>query len=227
MESVDVFLEKFAKFLNSVSIVGALLQNPDKVDINIFQNMKTAQADKPLFDENGKIILNPPVCPQCGKKVKQLQKNGYCSKACATIAKSKRAASKLSETGEKTLERIEQLQRILDIADMVLDLVTTLPELIVANSKLPEEYREYITVQIDIVFLKLKKYINIAMIWKNKKIIDLLDSINFGTMDDTLQIIFAPITAILQVAQAIQIALNVAVQAALAALSVPMTGIPP
>lgn len=227
MESVDNFLSKFAKFQNSVNIVGALLQNPDKVDVQIFENAKTAKADKPLFDDNGKIILNPPVCPQCGKKVKQLQKNGYCSKTCATIAKTKKSAAKWSERGEQTLERIQQLQRILDIADMVLDLVTTLPEMIVACSKLPEEYREYITIQIDIVFLKLKKYVNIAMIWKNNKIIDLLETINCGTIDDTLQVIFAPITAILQVVQAIQLALNIAVQAALAALSVPMTGIPP
>lgn len=110
---------------------------------------------------------------------------------------------------------------------MVLDLVTALPELIVMNSKLPEEYREYITIQIDIVFLQLKKCINDLMIWKNNKIIDLLKTINTGVMDDTLQVIFAPITAIIQVVQAIQTALNIAVTAALAVLQVPMTGIPP
>lgn len=227
LESVDGFLLKFAKFQKSVNLLASIMQNPDKVDINIFGNSKTAAADKPLFDENGHIILDPPVCPQCGKKVKQLQKNGYCSKACALIAQSKKMTSKLSSTGERTLEKIQQLQRCLDIADMVLDLVTALPELIVMNSKLPEEYREYITIQIDIVFLQLKKYINDLMIWKNNKIIDLLKTINTGVMDDTLQVLFAPITSIIQVVQAIQTALNIAVAAALAVLQVPMTGIPP
>lgn len=111
--------------------------------------------------------------------------------------------------------------------DMALDLVTVFPELIQEHLKLPEEYREYVTLKIDIMFLDMKRMINNLMIWKNNQIIELLNSINFGVMDDTLQVLFAPIQSIITVVQGVQTALNVALGVALAALEVGNTGIPP
>lgn len=110
---------------------------------------------------------------------------------------------------------------------MAIDLVTVFPELIQEHLKLPEEFRQYITLKIDITFLELKKVINNLMIWKNNMIIDLLQSINFGVMDDTLQVLFAPIQSIITVLQGVQTGLNVALSAALAMLEVGNTGIPP
>lgn len=227
MESVDNFFLKFAKFKFSLDNLMLLLSDPSKANFDADMNYKTASIKKPLFDENGKIVVNPFFCPQCGKAVKQLQKNGYCSKTCATIAKSKKAAAKLSSTGERTLEKIRMIQRVLDLVDMCIDVITIFPELIVEHLKLPEEYREYVTLQIDIEFLKMKKGINNLMILKNNLIIDLLKSINFGVMDDKLQVLFAPIQSIIQIVQGVQTALNVALSATLAMLEVGNTGIPP
>lgn len=227
MESVDNFFLKFAKFKLSLSNLIQLSADPSKADFSADLNFKTASVRKPLFDENGKMVQNPVICPQCGKVVKQLQKNGYCSKACATLAKTKQATAKLSSTGERTLEKIRMIQRVLDLVDMCLDVITIFPELIVEHLRLPEEYREYVTLQIDITFLQMKKVINNLMILKNNMIIDLLKTINFGVLDDKLQVLFAPIQSIIQIAQGIQMALNVALQAALAMLQVGPSGIPP
>ena len=70
--------------------------------------------------------------------------------------------------------------------DLVLNLITDLPDLIKGKLKLPQEYRDYVTLRIDCIFLELKRQINLVMIMKNDALIELMKKLKFGVLDDVL-----------------------------------------
>lgn len=126
--------------------------------------------------------------------------NGYCSKACGVKARLSKAVSTMTNAGEKTLEIIRMIQEKLQLLDLALDILSSLPDIIKAKVRLPEEYREYITLRIDIIFMRMKYYINCLMISKNMLLIELLKKVKFGVIDSKLAVLFAPITAVMEVA---------------------------
>lgn len=126
--------------------------------------------------------------------------NGYCSKACGVKARLSKAASTMTNAGEKTLEIIRMIQEKLQLLDLALDILSSLPDIIKAKVTLPEEYREYITLRIDIIFIRMKYYINCLMISKNMLLIELLKKVKFGVIDSKLAVLFSPITAVMEVA---------------------------
>ena len=126
--------------------------------------------------------------------------NGYCSKTCGVKARLSKAASMTTNAGEKTLEIISMIQEKLQLLDLALDILSSLPDIIKAKVRLPEEYREYITLRIDIIFIRMKYYINCLMISKNMLLIELLKKVKFGVIDSKLAVLFSPITAVMEVA---------------------------
>ena len=48
---------------------------------------------------------------------------------------------------------------------------------------MPKEYRDYVTAKINLVFIEIKKIINLLLIKKNELIIKLLRRIKLGTVD--------------------------------------------
>ena len=66
---------------------------------------------------------------------------------------------------------------------------------------MPKEYRDYVTAKVNLVFIELKKIINLLLIKKNELIIKLLRRIKFGTVDEKLASLFAVINQIIRAVQ--------------------------
>lgn len=168
------------------------------------------------------------VCPECGRKVKQLLKNGYCSKACATKAHAAKAQEKVVGAMEGTLDVIQQIKTKLALLDAVLNVLSELPEIIRMKAKLPPAFREYVTLRIDDVFIRMKFMVNLLMIQKNDLIIELLKKVKNGQLDKTLESVFKPIRTVMETAAGVQTALNTALTGIIALLEMPTNGpIPP
>jgi hypothetical protein len=133
----------------------------------------------------------------------------------------------VSAAGEKTLDTIRQVKEKLEMLDVALNLITALPDIIKQKAKLPEVYRDYVTLRIDEIFIKLKCLVNFLTIQKNELLISILRKLKTGALDATMMKIFQPINTILKTVAALQTALNTAVATVMAALQNPMSGLEP
>ena len=66
---------------------------------------------------------------------------------------------------------------------------------------MPKEYRDYVTAKVNLVFIELKKIINLLLIKKNELIIKLLRRIKLGTVYENLAPLFAVINQIIRTVQ--------------------------
>lgn len=165
------------------------------------------------------LAINGSPCAECGKVVKFVPPNGYCSIDCAVKALAKRILSHVtSKYDRKTPEIIQKVKNILAYIDVSLNLLTKLPDLVANLAKMPPEYKEYATMKINIIFLYLKKLVNYLLLKKNELLIKLLKQIDDGTIDGFMMPIFAQIQAILQVILALREQLNNAFAVALKAI---------
>lgn len=165
------------------------------------------------------LTVNGSKCAHCGKVVKFVPPNGYCSIDCAVKALAKRILS--HTTGEyerKTPEVITKVKNILAYIDVALNLLEKLPDLVASLAKLPPEYKEYATMKINIIFLYLKKLINYLLLKKNELLIKLLKQIDDGTIDSHMMPMFAQIQSVLQVILALRQQLDAAFSVALKAI---------
>ena len=81
----------------------------------------------------------------------------------------------------------------LAMLDAALNLLNALPDIIKMKAKLPEVYREYITLRIDYIFIKMKMMVNLLMIQKNELLMQILRKLKTGALDKTMMKIFQPI----------------------------------
>lgn len=224
----DAYLKKFTTFERSIGALSDMVKGKAAATESDGQLQVVAEVKEDSFGSDGTIQTKLFTCPECGKRVKALNKNGYCSKGCAAKAKAARVQSGITNAGNKTLEIIDQIQQKLALLDAVLNLLTELPELIKMKAKLPEEYREYVTLRIDDMFLRIKIIVNLLMIQKNDLLIELMKKIKFGSLDKVLENILQPIKVIMTTIAGIQQALNAALTAIMALLNMPTNGpIPP
>ncbi len=167
------------------------------------------------IDQFGHYLMKGGTCPVCGKHIDFMPSNGYCSLTCAA----KDLLRKISETlkGEYTVETpeiIERIKNILDYFNLVLNVVSKVPDILAGTASMPEEYRNYVTAKVNIVFLELKKIINLLLIKKDELIIKLLRRIKFGTIDAKLSPLFAVINQVIKAVQLAKEALEKALAAA-------------
>jgi hypothetical protein len=110
------------------------------------------------------------------------------------------------------------------LLDAALNILTELPDLIRDKVRLPERYRQFVTLRIDEVFMKLKMIINLISIQKNMLLIQLLKRVKAGDLDKMLENIFQPIKTIMQVIIGIQTAMNAALAVIINLLQLPANG---
>lgn len=225
IQNPEQYLKQFASFEQSVATFKRLIH---KGKIEEKDGSTTAVTDNiSSVGPDGTVVTKKQVCPYCGKEVDQLLQNGYCSKSCATKARLERQKSKISAAGQKTLDIIKKIRDKLKMLDMGINLLSDLPDMIKGKAQLPKEYRDYITLRIDVLFLELKKLINYLMIKKNEALIELLKKVKFGDLDAKLSVIFQPIQTIIKTVSEIQKAANIAIAAVIALLKTPASGISP
>ena len=230
MFSVDDYLLRFTTFDRSMGALEQMIRgggtsnsSESKEEITVISKVK-----EDGFGSDGTLKTKKFTCPECGKRVDKLLKNGYCSKGCHTKAKLAAAQKSVSNAGEKSLEVLAQIQDKLRLLDAVLNLITELPELIRDKAKLPQEFRDYITLRIDEMFFRLKYIVNLLMIQKNDLVIELLKKVKFGALDKVLESAFAPIKTVMTTIAGIQQTLVAALTALDQLMSLPVNGpVPP
>lgn len=137
MFSVDGYLLKFTTFERSLDALEGMIKGKASASESNGEITVTSEKKEDSFGSDGTIKTKQFICPECGKKVDKLLKNGYCSKGCHTKAKLARAQASVSSAGEKSLEVLGQIQEKLRLLDAVLNLITELPELIREKVRLP------------------------------------------------------------------------------------------
>ena len=146
--------------------------------------------------------------------------NGYCSLECAGKDLLKKLTSSISGEYEvETSEILNKIKNILDYFNLTLNVLTKIPDLLASFAKLPQEYKDYATAKLNLVFLEIKKIINKLLIKKNELIIKLLRRIKFGTIDAKLSKLFAAINSIISAVQVAKQALEKALNAAYKSIS--------
>lgn len=153
----------------------------------------------------GHYITSGFTCPICGKHVKFIPSNGFCSLKCAA----KHLLNKISAclTGEYELDTpkvIDQIKNIMEYFNLAFNIVSKIPDLLASVATLPEEYKNYATAKINVIFLDIKKIINQLLIKKNELIVYLLSKIKYGTIDDKMTNLFADIQSVMNTAEALR-----------------------
>ena len=168
----------------------------------------------------GQFLQRGSKCPVCGKTVPFMPANGYCSLECAGKDLLKKLTSSISGEYEvETPEILNKIKNILDYFNLTLNVLTKIPDLLASFAKLPQEYKDYATAKLNLVFLEIKKIINKLLIKQNELIIKLLRRIKFGTIDAKLSKLFAAINSIISAVQVAKQALEKALNAAYKSIS--------
>ena len=170
----------------------------------------------------GHMLMRGSTCPVCGKRVDFMPSNGYCSLKCAGLDLLKKVQETLTgeyqSVSEETEKKIKMVKNILDYTNLTLNVIAKLPDILASIARLPQEYKDYATAKINIVFVELKKIINILMIKKNDIIISLLRKIKMGCIDDKLKPIFDVINKIIDIANALKAKMEAAIETAMQAI---------
>lgn len=170
----------------------------------------------------GHMLMRGSTCPVCGKRVDFMPSNGYCSLKCAGLDLLKKVQETLTgeyqSVSEETEKKINMVKNILNYTNLTLNVIAKLPDILASIARLPQEYKDYATAKINIVFVELKKIINLLMIKKNDIIISLLRKIKLGCIDDKLKPIFEVINKIIDIANALKAKMELAIEAAMKAI---------
>lgn len=114
-------------------------------------------------------------CPVCGKKVKYIPMNGYCSLECFLSD----MKSSLISTGRSTTSQLKEFTEsninvVKNYIQMVLGIMNDLPESMKDMDWFSENIQEYIQVRYNYLAQVQKYFINKILIWKNKLLISWL-----------------------------------------------------
>ena len=90
-KNADAFLKDFGKYEDSVEALQGIVMS-NNVSISSQAGEQTAIIDNSQggYDSTGTLKTKKFCCPQCGKMVDKLLKNGYCSQACAVSARAEK-----------------------------------------------------------------------------------------------------------------------------------------
>lgn len=183
---------------------------------------------KAAFDHYGKAIRTGCKCSVCGKNVPYMPVSGFCSLECFITDLTNRVLTHMKRDEANPINMIlDKVSSILDYLNLVLNIITELPDMLRDLVYLPDAWKNYCLLSINIIFLNLRMIINKLMIKKNEYIIYLLQLIQRGVIDDKIKTVFLPIDTVINLVQTLQYSLQTAMTAALAAIKVPAIGISP
>lgn len=136
-------------------------------------------------------------CPNCGKVKRLWTPMAWCSTKCALKDIAKMAIGSFELKQEKSKEREQRIDKIIDTINDITNIVTAVPQIVLHADSLIEEYKKYAYVKVAIMAKKLQKVINSVLIWKNELIIDMLKDAKNGVVNDLVRTLISAIDAIL------------------------------
>jgi hypothetical protein len=176
--------------------------------INIDENnnvINAAVGTLNAVNDFGHYITRGSKCPVCGRYIPFLPSSGYCSLGCAGKDLLRKITSSI--TGEYKLETpeiIDKIRNIMNYLNLSFNVVSKLPDLLASIATLPDEYKIYATAKLNLIFLDIKKTINLLLIKKNELIVHLLSKIKHGTVEEDSANTFTSIGTILSTSSAMR-----------------------
>lgn len=237
-------MKKFEAFTGVTNVLQMGFENPAQVTFTA-DSLQNAISDprqilsqtgalqavvncKAAFDKYGKAIRTGCKCSVCGKNVPYMPVSGFCSLECFITDLTNRVLTHMKRDQANPINQIlDKISSILDYLNLVLNIITELPDMLRDLVYLPDAWKNYCLLSINIIFLNLRMIINKLMIKKNEYIIYLLELIKRGVIDDKIKKIFQPIDTIITLVQTLMQELETAFTAALAAIKIPAIGISP
>ena len=237
-------MKKFEAFTGVTNVLQMGFENPAQVTFTA-DSLQSAISDprqilsqtgalqavvncKAAFDKYGKAIRMGCKCSVCGKHVPYMPVSGFCSLECFITDLTNRVLTHMKRDSANPINQIlDKISSILDYLNLVLNIITELPDMLRDLVYLPDAWKNYCLLSINIIFLNLRMIINKLMIKKNEYIIYLLELIKRGVIDDKIKKIFQPIDTIITLVQTLMTSLQTAFTAALAAIKIPAIGISP
>lgn len=160
------------------------------------------------LDKFGREIKNGFTCPVCGKHVKYIPNLGFCSIECYMKRVLQNVMDEWSQLDYETSKLIKKIDKIVSMANIAINLLLDLPRTIQDLAHIPEIYRNYLLVELDIQFNKLQIVINNLIIKKNEYLIKILEKIKLGTINKALEVINVLIEAIMKTISLVQTTFN-------------------
>lgn len=213
---VNNIIKEFKALEDTTTLMMSSVKNADEESVvQVVEKVEGERTSKNAIEatvgiigavnEFGHYIKQGSRCPICGKHIDYLPGNGYCSLKCA----GKALATKITEciTGNYEVDTpkiIDKIRNIMNYFNLVFNVISKFPDILSSFAKLPEEYKEYATAKLNLVFLDLKKIINFLLIQKNRLIIYLLEKINFEAFDEDVASLFSVINTILKTGEALR-----------------------
>ena len=172
-------------------------------------------------DKYGKAIKQGMTCPVCGKHVPYMPVQGFCSVECFTKDLTARLLTHLKRDEANPVNKIlDRISKILDFFNLVLNVLTELPDILRNLVSLPDAIKNFVMVYINIIFLKIRMILNKLMIKKNEYIIYILKWMQRGVQTKTMQQMFMPVKAIIVTVRVLHQLFEQGYQIALQALKV-------
>ena len=218
-------MKKMVIFGQMAEAINLSLDNPPPVDTDkdaISTVIETAQALNSL----GRAVMQGYQCIVCGKRVKYMPTDGFCSMTCFMQDLTTRimniAAGIIKQKNEgkenPVIDALEQIEAILDYLNIVINLIVDLPDLLKDLATLPDVYRDYAMLYINIAFITIRMAINTLLIEKNNLMIKLLKRVKRGVLSDEIKAMFQPINVIIDAINVVMTAAETAISALLIAL---------
>lgn len=193
----------FKHISESIKNVKQEEDNGGTPSINAMVYMKAA------FDMYGHAYREGMTCPICGKKARYLPPGGYCSVECMLKAVKDKSLAFLMAPNDKYAwlqEIINELCAVLDLANLTINAIVLIPDIIKEITQLPEEYKQFVYNKIAEGFIELQELIQKIMVKKNELLQKILKPINFG-------IIAKPVAMAMQAIEVIRTSLQIAQEA--------------
>ena len=215
-------MQKVMIFGQIAESINLSLDNPPPVDTNkdsISAVIEAAQALNSL----GRAVMEGHTCMVCGKKVKYMPTNGFCSMECFMQDLTTRvlniAAGIIKNNNEDkdnpVIDALERIEAIMDYLNIVINLIVDLPDLLRELATLPEVYRNFAMLYINIAFITVRMAINTLLIKKNELMIKLLKRVKMGVVSKEIKAMFQPINAIIDAINIVMTAAETAISALL------------
>lgn len=183
---------------------------------------------KNAFDRFGRTIKEGSTCRICHKRLAYLPAQGFCSTECFIKDLTNRVlVQRATSENDPVNVTVDYLQHWLQYINIVINLITELPQLLRDVRWLPDIYRNYVVVKLNICFVKIRLMITRLLLAKNDAIIRLLTPVQNGVLDDKLAFWFEPINNVIKLINIITKALNTAMAAAIKAMQIPTSTIAP
>lgn len=176
---------------------------------------------KSAFDSLGRAIEQGFTCPVCGKRMSFMTPTGYCSVQCFAKDLTNRLLTHMKLEQSDPMRRvIGEISDVLDKISLAINLIVELPDILRTLMKVPERWRNYLMVNVNIAFLRLRVVINTLMVKKNEKIIELIGKVRNGVMPDFIKPMFEQVNRVIDKVNLLKQALEAAYTIAMDAMKV-------